>query len=224
MTVGVLIVDDDALVRSGLAFMLRAAPGIEVLGEATDGDEVVAAVTTLRPDVVLMDLRMARVGGIAATRAVRGLPEAPQVIVLTTFDADADILAALAAGAAGFLLKDTPPSDIVQAIERIADGEPLLSPSVTRRLMDLASAFQDTSARDIARSRLSTLTDRETTIALALGDGLSNAEIAGLTYLSIATVKAYVSRLFEKLQMTNRVQVALLVQQADIAGSGGQRE
>ena len=151
MTIGVVIVDDDALVRSGLAFMLRAANGIEVLGEAGDGDEVVDAVTTLRPDVVLMDLRMARVGGIEATRTVRELADAPEVIVLTTFDADADILAALAAGAAGFLLKDTPPADIVRAIETVAGGEPLLSPSVSRRLMDLAGALQDTGARDIAR-------------------------------------------------------------------------
>lgn len=219
MTIGVVIVDDDALVRSGLAFMLRAANGIEVLGEASDGDEVLDAVMRVRPDVVLMDLRMARVGGISATRALRDLPDAPEVIVLTTFDADADILAALAAGAAGFLLKDTPPADIVRAIETVAGGEPLLSPSVTRRLMDLAGAFHDTAARDIARSRLSALTDRERTIALALGDGLANAEIAGLTYLSTATVKAYVSRLFEKLHVSNRVQVALLVQQAEIAGA-----
>lgn len=220
MTVGVVIVDDDALVRSGLAFMLRAANGIEVLGEASDGDEVVAAVTKLRPDVVLMDLRMARVGGIAATQALRDLPEAPEVIVLTTFDADADILAALAAGAAGFLLKDTPPVDIVRAIVTVAGGEPLLSPTITRRLMDLAGTFEDTSARDIARSRLSELTDRERTIAVALGEGLSNAEIAGQIFLSTATVKAYVSRLLEKLHASNRVQVALLVQQADIKESG----
>ena len=217
MTVGVVIVDDDALVRSGLAFMLRAASGIEVLGEASDGDEVVDAVTTLHPDVVLMDLRMARVGGIAATQTIRALPDAPEVIVLTTFDADGDVLAALAAGAAGFLLKDTPPSDIVHAIETVAGGEPLLSPSVTRRLMDLAGAFQDTGARDVARGRLSSLTERERTVALAVGQGLSNAEIASLTYLSTATVKAYVSRLLEKLQLGNRVQVALLVQQADLA-------
>jgi len=216
MTVGVVIVDDDALVRSGLAFMLRAANGIEVLGEASDGDEVVDAVTRLRPDVVLMDLRMARVGGIQATRTLRELADAPKVIVLTTFDADADILAALAAGAAGFLLKDTPPTDIVRAIETVAGGEPLLSPTITRRLMDLAGALQDTGARDLARARLAALTDRERTIARALGDGLSNAEIAGMTYLSTATIKAYVSRLFEKLNVTNRVQVALLVQQAEL--------
>ena len=140
------------------------------------------------------------------------------MIVLTTFDADADILAALAAGAAGFLLKDTPPPEIVHAIKTVAGGVPLLSPSITRRLMDLAGAFEDTSARDIARSRLLELTERERTIAIAVGEGLSNAEIAGQTYLSIATVKAYVSRLLEKLHVSNRVQVALLVQQADIGG------
>ena len=223
MTIGVVIVDDDALVRSGLAFMLRAADSIEVLGEASDGDEVLAVVATLLPDVVLMDLRMARVGGIAATRALQTLPHAPQVLVLTTFDADEDVLAALGAGAAGFLLKDTPPADIVHAIERVAAGEPLLSPSVTRRLIDLAGTFHDTSARDLARARLSALTDRERDIALALGQGLSNAEIADVSYLSTATVKAYVSRLLEKLHVTNRVQVALLVQQADIASSEDHR-
>jgi DNA-binding NarL/FixJ family response regulator len=216
MTIGVVIVDDDALVRSGLAFMLRAADGIEVLGAAGDGDEVPEAVATLRPDVVLMDLRMARIGGIAATRALQARPDAPQVLVLTTFDADDDVLAALQAGAAGFLLKDTPPADIVDAIKKVARGEPLLSPSVTRRLMDLASVFYDTSARDLARARLAALTDRERSVALFLGQGLSNAEIADATYLSTATVKAYVSRLLEKLHLTNRVQIALLVQQADL--------
>jgi DNA-binding NarL/FixJ family response regulator len=159
---------------------------------------------------------MARIGGIAATRALQARPDAPQVLVLTTFDADDDVLAALQAGAAGFLLKDTPPADIVDAIKKVARGEPLLSPSVTRRLMDLASALYDTSARDLARARLTALTDRERTVALFLGQGLSNAEIADATYLSTATVKAYVSRLLEKLHLTNRVQIALLVQQADL--------
>jgi DNA-binding NarL/FixJ family response regulator len=219
VTIRVLIVDDDALVRSGLTFMLRAAPGIEVQGEAADGDQVPAAVAALRPDVVLMDLRMCRMGGIAATRALHAMPKPPKVLVLTTFDADEDVLAALRAGAAGFLLKDTPPAEIVHAIERVASGDPILSPSVTRRLIDLAGA--GTSARDAARARLSALTEREFEVALAVGKGLSNAEIAPIAYMSTATVKAYMSRLLDKLQATNRVQVALLVQQADYPDTTG---
>jgi DNA-binding NarL/FixJ family response regulator len=132
MTVCVLIVDDDALVRAGLTHMLSGAPGIEIVGEASDGDEVPAAVAALRPDVVLMDLRMARVDGITATKTLRAKEGAPEVIVLTTFDADRQVLAALRAGAAGFLVKDTPPIEIVRALEKVAHGEPMLSPSVTR--------------------------------------------------------------------------------------------
>jgi DNA-binding NarL/FixJ family response regulator len=218
MTVGVLVVDDDALVRSGLSFMLRAAPTIEVLGEASDGDEVPEAVAALKPDVVLMDIRMSRVDGIAATRALRGAPGAPEVIVLTTFDADRDVLAALEAGASGYLLKDTPPAEIVRAVERVAEGEPMLSPSVTRRLMSLAGDAHSDRSREAARDRLADLSDREREVAVAVGHGLSNAEIAASAYLSTATVKAYVSRLLVKLRVSNRVQVALLVQQADLEG------
>lgn len=216
MTVSVLVVDDDALVRAGLTHMLGGAPGIQIVGQVGDGDEVPAAVAALHPDVVLMDLRMARVDGITATRALRAAPGAPEVIVLTTFDADRQVLAALRAGAAGFLLKDTAPVEIVQALERVARGEPMLSPSVTRRLMDLVNAVTDTSARDDARARLAVLSERELEVAVAVGQGMSNAEIAGVAYLSTATVKAYVSRLLVKLGASNRVQVALLIQQADL--------
>lgn len=216
MTISVLIVDDDALVRAGLTHMLRGASSIEVVGEAGDGDEVPAAVAALRPDVVLMDIRMSRLDGIAATKAVRALPDPPEVVVLTTFDADRQVLAALRAGAAGFLLKDTPPVEIVQAVEKAARGEAMLSSSVTRRLMDLVDAFADTSARDAARAQLARLSERELDVAVAVGQGMSNAEIATVAYMSAATVKAYVSRLLMKLTLTNRVQIALLVQQADL--------
>lgn len=216
MTVSVLIVDDDALVRAGLTHMLGGAPGIEIVGEAGDGDEVPAAVAALNPDVVLMDLRMARVDGITATTALRAAPGAPEVIVLTTFDADRQVLAALRAGAAGFLLKDTPPIEIVHALEKVARGEPMLSPSVTRRLMDMVNAFTDTSTRDDARARLAILSERELEVAAAVGRGMSNAEIATIAYMSTATVKAYVSRLLVKLGASNRVQIALLIQQADL--------
>lgn len=218
MTIGVLLVDDDALVRSGLSLMLRGAQTIEVLGEVSDGDEVPAAVAALRPDVVLMDIRMSRVDGIAATLALRSKPAAPEVIMLTTFDADREVLAALDAGASGYLLKDTSPAEIVRAVEKVASGEPILSPSVTRRLIALAGSDGglDTGPRDAARTRLAALSDREREVALAIGQGLSNAEIAAVAYMSTATVKAYVSRLLAKLEATNRVQVALLVQQAEI--------
>lgn len=216
MTIAVLLVDDDALVRQGLSFMLRGSPQIEVVGEAGDGDEVVEAVSALRPDVILMDVRMDRVSGIAATRAVRAEPNAPHVIMLTTFDADHEVLEALRAGAAGYLLKDTSPAEIVRAIEHVVVGEPILSPSVTRRLMDLAGAASSYRARDSARARLRALTDREQEVAAALGQGLSNVQIGAATYMSTATVKSYVSRLLEKLGAANRVQIALLVQQADL--------
>jgi DNA-binding NarL/FixJ family response regulator len=216
MTVCVLIVDDDALVRAGLTHMLSGSPGIEIVGGASDGDEVPAAVAALRPDVVLMDLRMARVDGITATKALRAKEGAPEVIVLTTFDTDRQVLAALRAGAAGFLVKDTPPIEIVRALEKVARGEPMLSPSVTRRLMDMVNALTDTSARDDARARLAVLSERELEVAVAVGQGMSNAEIAAVAYMSPATVKAYVSRLLTKLEASNRVQVALLIQQADL--------
>ncbi len=218
MSIGVLLVDDDALVRSGLSLMLRGSPTISVLGEASDGDEVPAAVAALHPDVVLMDIRMSRVDGIAATLALRSKPAAPEVIVLTTFDADREVLAALDAGASGYLLKDTTPAEIVRAVEKVASGEPMLSPSVTRRLIALASSDGglDTGPRDAARARLAVLSEREREVALAIGQGRSNAEIAAVAYMSTATVKAYVSRLLAKLQATNRVQVALLVQQAEM--------
>ncbi len=218
MTIGVLVVDDDALVRGGLSLMLRAAPTIEVLGEASDGDEVPAAVAALHPDVVLMDIRMVRVDGIAATLALRATSAPPEVIVLTTFDADREVLAALDAGASGYLLKDTPPAEIVRAVEKVAGGEPMLSPSVTRRLIAMASGGgSDVAARDAARSRLAGLSERERDVAIGVGKGMSNAEISTVAFMSTATVKAYVSRLLTKLQATNRVQVALLVQQADIS-------
>ena len=149
--------------------MLRAATSIEVLGEAGDGDEVPAAVATLRPDVVLMDIRMSRVDGIAATRALRALPGPPEVIVLTTFDADHEVLAALRAGAAGFLLKDTPPAEIVRAVERVAAGEPMLSPSVTRRLIELAGAGSDAPRPRPCPRPLAALTEREREVAVAVG-------------------------------------------------------
>lgn len=208
-----LLVDDDALVRSALALMLGGEPDVEVVGEAADGEAGVAMARRERPDVVLMDIRMPRLDGLAATRALRADHGPPHVIVLTTFDADDHVLGALAAGADGFLLKDTPPAEIIAALRRVVDGDPMLSPSVTRTLI---ARFRDGGDDDraAARERLDRLTDRERDVARAVGRGLSNAEIAGELYMSVPTVKAHVSRLFDKLGATNRVQVAICVHNA----------
>ena len=213
--VRVLIVDDDALVRSGLRMMLAGAGGIEVVGEAGDGNEVLGAIDLHRPDVVLMDIRMPKLDGIAATRLARSQPDPPAVLVLTTFDADELVLRALRAGAAGFLLKDTPPPEIVRAIELVHAGDGMLSPAVTRRLIELVAGDGEAGARrEAAREALGALSAREQEVAIAVGRGASNAEIAGELHMSVATVKAHVSRLLAKLEVENRVQVALLVQDA----------
>ena len=213
----VLIVDDDALVRAGLTMILSGADDVRVVAEAADGSEVPAAVAEHRPDVVLMDIRMPRVDGLAATETLRGRVDAPEVIVLTTFDADEFVLRALRAGASGFLLKDTPPIEILQAVRKVAGGEATLSPTVTRRLIAHVAAPQQHTGRDRARHLLQTLSDRERDVALAIGRGRSNAEISAELFMSVATVKAHVSRLLVKLDMNNRVQVALLVHDAELA-------
>ncbi len=172
----VLLVDDDALVRAGLSMMLHGADGLVIVGEAGDGDQVPGAVARHRPDVVLMDLRMPRVDGITATRRLRAGPRPPEVIVLTTFDADENVVGALRAGASGFLLKDSPPGEIAEAIRRVADGDPMLSPAVTRRLMRRAVAGED--ARQRALRQLEGLSPREREVVSAIAEGQTNAEIA----------------------------------------------
>jgi DNA-binding NarL/FixJ family response regulator len=213
----VLLVDDDPLVRAGLSFMLGGATDIEIAGQAGDGSEVPALVADTRPDVVLMDLRMPDVDGLAATEALRARPGAPEVIVLTTFHADEQVLRALRAGAAGFVLKDTAPAEIVEAVRRVASGAPVLSPTVTRQLITRATGpdpQQDRRAR--AREWLAELADREREVAVAVGRGAANAEIAAELYMSVATVKAHVSRILAKLGLNNRVQIALLTHDAGL--------
>ena len=211
----VLLVDDDALVRSGLRMMLAGAAQLAVVGEAEDGRGVLPAVDRHHPDVVLMDIRMPRLDGIAATRLLRAQPRPPAVIVLTTFDADELVVRTLQAGAAGFLLKDAAPADIVRAIESVHAGDGTLSPAIARRLIALvAGDHGEATRREQARQRLASLTPREYEVATAVGHGLSNADIAGRLHMSTATVKAHVSRLLVKLDVHNRVQIALLVQRA----------
>ncbi|HEY0278879.1 MAG TPA: response regulator transcription factor [Solirubrobacterales bacterium] len=207
-----LLVDDDPLVRSGLRMLLGGAATIEVVAEVDDGDRVLAAVDRHHPDVVLMDVRMPRLDGVSAAALLARQPTPPAVLMLTTFDADDLVLRALRAGAAGFLLKDTPPAEIVRAIELVAAGDSMLSPAVTRRLIDLVAREPDpgTPPADAARL-LAGLSPRELDVARAVGRGLSNADISAELHLSVATVKAHVSRLFEKLGVENRVQVALMV-------------
>ncbi|MBF4764436.1 response regulator transcription factor [Nocardioides islandensis] len=212
--VRVLLVDDDALVRAGLRTILSAADDLEVVGEADDGARAVAAVREHRPDVVLMDIRMAEIDGIAATVALRRLDTPPHVIVLTTFQADAQVMSALRAGASGFLVKDTPPTEIIHAIRVVASGDAIISPSVTRTLIGHFAAGQASDRYRAAAGRLADLTDREHEVALAVGSGASNAEIAASLFMGEATVKAHVSRLFAKLGVVNRVQVAIVVHDA----------
>lgn len=211
----VLLVDDDAIVRAGLRLMLGGAPDIELVAEAADGAEVPALVTSYRPDLVLMDIRMPGVDGLTATEALRARPGAPEVLVLTTFHTDAHVLRALGAGAAGFVLKDTPPHEIVTAIRTVAAGDPVLSPAVTRRLIErVASGTGRDTRAAAARERLELLAGREREVALAVGRGLSNAEIARELHLALPTVKTHVSRILTRLHLNNRVQIALLVHDA----------
>ncbi|GIE83475.1 DNA-binding response regulator [Actinoplanes philippinensis] len=218
--VRVLIVDDDPLVRAGLSMILSGDGDMSVVGQAADGSEVPQAVARHQPDVVLMDIRMPGVDGLAATEALRGRPGAPEVLVLTTFDADEFVLRALRAGAAGFLLKDTPPGQIRDAVLRVAQGEAALSPSITRQLIAHVAAGSSPGPdpdRGRAHAMLARLSAREREVALAVAQGRSNAEISTELHMSVATVKAHVSRVLTKLDLNNRVQVALLVHDAGLA-------
>ena len=210
----VLLVDDDALVRAGLRMILSSAEDLDLVGEVDDGARAVAAVREHRPDVVLMDIRMPEMDGITATAALRRLDAPPQVIVLTTFQADEQVLSALRVGASGFLLKDTPPAEILNAVRLVAAGDAMLSPSVTRTLLSHFGDTEATERRRAAAQRLATLTDREREVALAVGSGASNAEVGASLFMSEATVKAHVSRLFTKLDVTNRVHIAIVVHDA----------
>jgi len=213
-----VLVDDEQLVRSGLRMILESAGDIEVVGEAGDGGGAVDQVRLHRPEVVLMDIRMPAMDGLAATRELTALPDPPRIIILTTFELDEYVPTALENGAVGFLLKDTPPRDLIQAVHTVAEGNAMLAPSVTRRLIAEFAARNSTQAL-AARTQLEALTDREREVAVAIAQGLSNAEIAKLLFMSEATVKAHVSHVLAKLNLTNRVQAAMLVHDAGLTGT-----
>ena len=212
----VLVVDDDPLVRTALSVMLSSADDIALVGEAADGEQAERAIEEHAPHVVLMDIRMPHVDGLVATERIRSVADAPHVIVLTTFDADDHVLRALRAGASGFLLKDTPPPDLLRAIRLVAAGEPMLSPAVTRRLIAHVTDSDATARRDRANQLLTRLTDREREVAVAIAQGKPNAQIATELFMSIGTVKAHMTQVLMKLELDNRVQVALLAHDAGL--------
>jgi DNA-binding NarL/FixJ family response regulator len=214
--VRLVIVDDDALVRASLRMILGGDPTLDVVAECADGAEAVDVVTRLTPDVVLMDVRMPRVDGLTALRTLQSRGSTARVVVLTTFDADDLVLRALREGAAGFLLKDTPPAQLVEGIRRVAAGEPILSPAVTARLIATVTRPDDTDRREEALRALAPLTPRERDVAVAVAEGLSNQEIAERLFLGLATVKTHVAHLFAKLGVSNRVQIARLVHDAGL--------
>lgn len=210
----VLVVDDDPMVRRLLRTILRP-DDIEVVAEAADGDEVVTAVQAHHPDVVLLDLRMPRVDGVAATRSVRGLADPPGVIAMTSFDTEAVILDAVHAGASGFLAKDASPEEIVAAVRAVAAGDGALSPRAARTVMAQVSAAPGAAGRREASEKLATLTERELDVARLVSEGLSNAQIAQRLFLGEATVKTHLAAASAKLGVTNRVQLAVIVTQSD---------
>jgi DNA-binding NarL/FixJ family response regulator len=215
--VRVVIIDDDALVRAALAMILRDDATIELAGEADDGQTGLDLIARVTPDVVLMDIRMPRLDGLEALAQLMGRPAPPKVIVLTTFDADDYVLRALRGGASGFLLKHTPPTAIVEAVHKVAAGEHMLSPTVTAQLIARLGADEPEAQYVLdARSLAGTLTSREREVAIAVGQGKVNAQIAEELYLSMATVKAHVSRIMVKLQATNRVQIANRIHDAGL--------
>ncbi len=219
----ILIVDDQALIRSGLRMILEAEDGLSVIGEASDGSEAIEVATRQRPDVILMDIRMPVMDGIDATRRLNAsaLSPKPQVLILTTFDLDEYVYAAIRAGASGFLLKDAPPDDLIHAIRVVARGEALLAPTITRRLIE---EFASRPEPDAAPEGMDELTERELEVLRSLAAGLSNAEIADALFVSEATVKTHISHILTKLDLRDRVQAVVVAYESGLVRPGANPE
>jgi DNA-binding NarL/FixJ family response regulator len=219
MTVRVVIADDQGMVRSGFTTLLNSEPDIEVIGEAVNGQEAITRAIQLRPDVILMDVRMPVMDGLQATRQITAMDGAPRVLVLTTFDLDDYVYQALRWGASGFLLKDASARELAEAVRVVAAGDALLSPSVTRRL--IAEFARMGAPRGPSRKTLKDLTERETEVLALVAQGLSNAEIAGRLVLAEQTVKTHVSRILMKLGLRDRTQAVVLAYETGLVQPGG---
>jgi DNA-binding NarL/FixJ family response regulator len=221
-----LVADDQAMIRAGFAALISAQPDLHVVGQAADGLEAVTAARDLRPDVVLMDVRMPNLDGLEATRRITGTRRGTKVLILTTFDIDDYVYAALRGGASGFLLKDAPPEDLITAVRVIAAGEALLAPTVTRRLIEAFAARDPIDEREALR--LNALTARELDVLRLVASGLSNAEIAAELTIAEETVKSHVGRIFAKLDLRDRAQAVVLAYEGGLVvpgahPSGGRR-
>jgi DNA-binding NarL/FixJ family response regulator len=220
VSVRVLLVDDQALVRGGLKMIIDAQPDLEVVGEAADGREAIEAFHKLKPDVIVMDIRMPHLDGVEATRRLAG-PDSPyraHVLILTTFDLDEYVYDALRAGASGFMLKDAPPAELIKAIKVVAEGDALLAPSVTRLL--IASFVKKASPKPAVQAGFDQLTEREVEVLRLVARGFSNAQIAETLVVGETTVKTHVARLLDKLELQNRVQAAILAYEVGLVELG----
>ncbi|OII68483.1 MULTISPECIES: response regulator transcription factor [unclassified Streptomyces] len=222
MTIRLMLVDDQVLLRTGFRMVLAAQPDMEVVAEAGDGVEALQVLRSTPVDVVLMDVRMPKLDGVETTRRICSAPDAPRVLILTTFDLDEYAFSGLKAGASGFMLKDVPPHELLAAIRAVHSGDAVVAPSTTRRLLDRFSSMLPTAGSGQPQHRaLDRLTDREREVMLLVAQGLSNGEIAARLVLSEATVKTHVGRILTKLELRDRVQVVVLAYETGLVRAGG---